>query len=205
MCMLDCLLVSAIIFYMYKAKIWMGVVTSLQIFCNNWWVQVNVFPCFVAVFRWNIGNLAWKKLHICAVYLIVCKLLQLSLLEVSFFSSWRHTLLYKGTHPLLGIVAMLSECMVLGLVRLSLYLSNWYLATLTAPQMCPTLSTRCLMAIHQISQHLSVCLHALATVPLMMTWHWMMLLHQTRKHLRWAKPRQKSHISHASQQVQVDR
>ena len=30
MCMLDCLLVSAIIFYMYKAKIWMGVVTSLQ-------------------------------------------------------------------------------------------------------------------------------------------------------------------------------
>ena len=30
MCMLDCLLVSAIMFYMYKAKIWMGVVTSLQ-------------------------------------------------------------------------------------------------------------------------------------------------------------------------------
>jgi len=30
MCMLDCLLVSAIIFYMYKAKIWMGVVTSLH-------------------------------------------------------------------------------------------------------------------------------------------------------------------------------
>jgi len=30
MCILDCLLVLAIIFYMYKAKIWMGVVTSLQ-------------------------------------------------------------------------------------------------------------------------------------------------------------------------------
>ena len=34
MCMLDCLLVSAIIFYMYKAKIWMGVVTSLQPVCT---------------------------------------------------------------------------------------------------------------------------------------------------------------------------
>jgi len=30
MCILDCLLVLAIIFYTYKAKIWMGVVTSLQ-------------------------------------------------------------------------------------------------------------------------------------------------------------------------------
>ena len=30
MCILDCLLVSATIFYMNKAKIWMGVVTSLQ-------------------------------------------------------------------------------------------------------------------------------------------------------------------------------
>jgi len=30
MCILDCLLVTAIMFYMYKAKIWMGVVTSLQ-------------------------------------------------------------------------------------------------------------------------------------------------------------------------------
>ena len=31
MCILDCLLVSATIFYMNKAKIWMGVVTSLHI------------------------------------------------------------------------------------------------------------------------------------------------------------------------------
>jgi len=30
MCILDCLLVSATIFYMNKAKIWMGVVTSLH-------------------------------------------------------------------------------------------------------------------------------------------------------------------------------
>jgi len=58
--MLDCLLVSAIIFYMYKVKIWMGVVTSLQ-----WdhqpgkvsvWVTKNKVLTGVMVVIWGIGE-----------------------------------------------------------------------------------------------------------------------------------------------------
>ena len=47
MCILDCLLVLAIIFYMYKAKIWMGVVTSL-----------HMQP--VGVGFWAVGLLWWS-------------------------------------------------------------------------------------------------------------------------------------------------
>ena len=40
MCILDCLLVSVTIFYTNKAKIWMGVVTSLH------WAMCKSAPCF---------------------------------------------------------------------------------------------------------------------------------------------------------------
>ena len=56
MCILDCLLVLAIIFYMYKAKIWMGGVTSLH--SNSQWLY-----CI------NPQNM-WKW-HICLEFAVV--------------------------------------------------------------------------------------------------------------------------------------
>ena len=57
MCMLDCLLVLAVIFYMYKANIWMRVVTSLQQLVLAWW---------------------WCKHSICVMFAILSKLLELN-------------------------------------------------------------------------------------------------------------------------------
>jgi len=86
MCILDCLLVLAIIFYMYKAKIWMGVVTSLQphkipefrLSGIVWYCQPDLAPK-IHTFRFQIGLLAtlnifqqtWYVLVMCFVIVVV--------------------------------------------------------------------------------------------------------------------------------------
>ena len=58
---LDCLLVSATIFYTNKAKIWMGVVTS---YSDNWWhLFVSVTVAMLICMQWSI-YLQWYVANI---------------------------------------------------------------------------------------------------------------------------------------------